>query len=143
PSPGVPARLVAGWLARAAEAVAVEQSHAHRPQTYAAREPTPTRERLTTIRGALTPVHPDAKTLLRARVTRLEDVDRYLARNSRSFHFASRLFPRTDAARVARVYAYCRITDDIADNPAAEMPAEDVLDAWTTLSRRAYDGSTT
>jgi len=80
---------------------------------------------------------------LLSRVPDLTDVDRYLAVNSRSFRFASRFFSRTEAARVARVYAYCRVTDDLVDRPVSGTRAEELLDTWIGLSRRAYDGHPT
>src|SRR5690606_27713659 len=54
-----------------------------------------------------------ATAVLRDRVPGLAAVDGYLAAHSRSFRFATRFFPADSAARVARVYAYCRCTDDL------------------------------
>jgi phytoene synthase len=67
----------------------------------------------------------------------------YLASNSRSFRFASRFFRPGDAERVARVYAYCRITDDLVDRPPEGSRAEELLETWLELSRRAYRGEST
>jgi phytoene synthase len=39
-----------------------------------------------------------------------------LARNGKSFNWAAKLFKREDADRIARLYAFCRYADDIADN---------------------------
>jgi phytoene synthase len=65
----------------------------------------------------------------------------YLASNSKSFRFASRFFPRPMEARIARVYAWCRFTDDIVDDPAvAPDKASAMLDEWMALSRSAYRG---
>jgi phytoene synthase len=71
------------------------------------------------------------------------DLGRYFAVNSRSFRFAARFFPPGEAERVARVYAWCRVTDDLVDGPGAAPDAEEVLDEWVHLSRRAYDGAPT
>jgi 15-cis-phytoene synthase len=78
---------------------------------------------------------------LLARVPDEAELPSYFARHSRSFSFATRFFSSEDSARVARVYAFCRCTDDLADEPGlsgAESAA--LLDEWLTLSRRAYAG---
>jgi 15-cis-phytoene synthase len=76
-----------------------------------------------------------------ARVPQEAEVHSYLARHSRSFSFATRFFSSEDGARVARVYAYCRCTDDLADEPGADpLTTSALLDEWLTLSRRAYQG---
>lgn len=112
--------LIDEWVARAHDAVACEAA-------------------------ALRPFADPAALLaiLRERVPVPERVDGYLATGSRSFRFASRLFSRADAERVARVYAYCRVTDDLVDNPPAGVDAEELLDLWMALSRHAYDGGDT
>jgi phytoene synthase len=68
-----------------------------------------------------------------------------MARNSRSFSFAARFFPPAVGERVARVYAWCRVTDDLVDRAEGEgeEALEAVLDEWAGLSRRAYDGGGT
>lgn len=76
-------------------------------------------------------------------VAELTALDSYMARNSRSFHFAAAFMRRAERDRTARVYAWCRFTDDLADatgNPAA---AEVQLDRWLECSRAAYDGQST
>jgi phytoene synthase len=80
---------------------------------------------------------------LRERVPSLGGVEGYLATNSRSFRFALRFFPPKDADRVARVYAYCRITDDLVDRPPEGRSGEELLDIWLELSRLAYSGRPT
>jgi 15-cis-phytoene synthase len=86
-----------------------------------------------------------AAAVVRGRVPVEAGLTGYFARHSRSFHFAARFFPAEERGRIARVYAYCRVTDDLADRPdaAAGVPAERVLEEWLRLSRRAYDGETT
>jgi phytoene synthase len=68
-----------------------------------------------------------------------------LPSHGRSFAFASRWFPAERRERVARVYAYCRFTDDIVDDAGSRTPAavERDLDEWRHLSRKAYDGHAT
>jgi 15-cis-phytoene synthase len=68
---------------------------------------------------------------------------RYLSANSRSFRFASRLLPSVERERIARVYAYCRVTDDLVDGPGESGSAEVLLGEWERLSRAAYGGSST
>jgi phytoene synthase len=79
---------------------------------------------------------PSARLL--ARVPADGDCERYFAVNSRSFRFAARFFPPGEWERVARVYAFCRVTDDLVDGGEAE--AEEMLDEWMHLARRAHDG---
>lgn len=66
----------------------------------------------------------------------------FLALHSRTFHLASRLFPAGPRSKIERLYAYCRVTDDLADGPGdvSMSERESWLTAWLDLSRRAYDG---
>lgn len=117
PSP-VLAALLDDWLGRARAAVAAQEAAAPRaPETGRASPSRALRERL-----------PEAASLAD-----------FFGRNSRSFQFAARLFPAEDRERVARVYAFCRVTDDLVDRPG-EGDAEAMLDEWVELSRRAYRG---
>jgi phytoene synthase len=70
----------------------------------------------------------------------LTDPARYLARHSRSFSFAASLMPRAARARVARVYAWCRYTDNLVDDDVGAEIATQRLDRWLTLARDAYEG---
>ena len=65
----------------------------------------------------------------------------YLGRHSRSFRFAAALLRGADRERVARVYAWCRFTDDLVDVRDVSMH-ETIrrLDAWLACSRAAYEG---
>ncbi len=87
----------------------------------------------------------EASRSLLQRVPPASEAGVYLGRHSRSFRFASRLFPRAERERVARVYAYCRVTDDLVDRPGAggAAVAEEMLEEWVELSRRAYGGEPT
>lgn len=70
----------------------------------------------------------------------------YFGRHARTFRFAARLFPREPAARVAGVYAYCRFTDDLVDDPsdgAGPDIVEERLAVWRELSHQAFHGSAT
>ena len=81
-----------------------------------------------------------ASETLRSRVPAATDVVGYFASNSKSFRFASRLFPPQELKLVADVYAWCRVTDDLVDRPRGSDPML-LLDEWMTFSQRAYDGS--
>lgn len=75
---------------------------------------------------------------------------RYFAHHSRSFSFASLLFP-PDARRLVReVYTFCRFTDDLVDEaarpnggrgPVARLHR--TLDAWEEICRAAHGGERT
>ena len=64
----------------------------------------------------------------------------YMARNSRSFHFAAAFMPRAERERIARVYAWCRFVDDLADATGDPIVAEARLDTWLECSHAAYRG---
>lgn len=77
------------------------------------------------------------------------DYSAFLSRNSVSFRFASRLLPAAEFATIVRVYAFCRLTDDMVDDPAPASagdrgalwpgPAE-TLSRWLELARAAHGG---
>ena len=121
PGDDVLAALLQKWLDGARVAVAREE---------AARRPAPVAMRTASAR-------------LLARVPSAAEWGSYFAVNSRSFRFAARFFPPGEWERVARVYAFCRVTDDLVDLPGAEADAEEMLDEWVHLSRRAWDGGAT
>lgn len=114
PAPGLLDPIIDGWLSRAARAVA----------TPPASQPGP----------------PAAAGVLRARAPEDAGTAVYMAGHSRSFRFASLLLPRAERERTARIYAYCRITDDLVDQPPAGCDPAELLDGWMDLSRRAYGG---
>ena len=65
----------------------------------------------------------------------------YMARHARSFRFAALLLRGAERDRVARVYAWCRFTDDLVDAAAGgDASAEANLDAWLACARGAYAG---
>ena len=65
----------------------------------------------------------------------------YMARHSRSFRFAATFMSRADRDRIARVYAWCRFVDDLADTPGDASLVESHLDAWMAWSQAAYRGA--
>jgi phytoene synthase len=64
----------------------------------------------------------------------------YLAKNSRSFRVAAALLRGPERERVARVYAWCRFTDDLVDRASLPVGAAEQLDRWMDRSRAAYIG---
>lgn len=70
----------------------------------------------------------------------------YFAHHAKTFRLAARLFPAAEAELVTGVYAFCRFTDDLVDDPQDGAPASrvrDRLDVWTDLAARAHGGDTT
>ena len=84
---------------------------------------------------------PDLPEPLRSDESGLDPAD-YLELHSRTFHLASRLFPAGPRSKIERLYAFCRVTDDLADGPGDAGPQErdGWLASWLTLARRSYDG---
>jgi 15-cis-phytoene synthase len=114
--------IAARWAARAETAVLAEERRV----------------------GAVTPAEASASVarVLRVRAPSPETALAVLAAGSRTFRFAARFFPAEVGARVARVYAYCRTTDDLADHEPGpgDPPPAALVDAWLERSRRAYGG---
>jgi phytoene synthase len=159
PGDVVVAQLAADWLRRAHDAVRREElAAAGRPPLVVAirfpdgdddapaGDPSPDpREAAAAPGEAPAVVRAEVARRIRKRVPAPSEWRGYFARNSRSFAFAARFFPADAAEKVARVYAYCRVTDDLVDRADGESAASlhDVLDEWVALSRRAYDGGAT
>ena len=61
--------------------------------------------------------------------------------NSRTFYMSSRLLPREMRAAARALYAFCRITDDIVDEPARDVSKESRLADLQNWRRRSLDGS--
>jgi phytoene synthase len=159
PADALVARLAADWLRRAHDAVRREElAAAERPPlTVAIRfpggdddapagDPSPDPREAAAAPGEQPAVvRAEALRRIRERVPAPAECRGYFARNSRSFAFAARFFPAGAAEKVARVYAYCRVTDDLVDRAEGEDAAslDAVLTEWVALSRRAYDGEAT
>lgn len=70
----------------------------------------------------------------------------YFGDHARTFSLAARLFPPREAALVSGLYAYCRFTDDLVDDPEDDPSPESLaqrLSVWRALSLAAYDGNAT
>ncbi len=76
----------------------------------------------------------------------LDACERLTAAHSRSFYFSSALLPREKRQAVRALYAFCRITDDLVDNPAGsdhEAGIRQQLEDWkreifTNLPRQSH-----
>jgi 15-cis-phytoene synthase len=124
PADALLASLLAGWLARARAGVEREE-----------RRFDPSSDRSDRL--------PSAHLL--SRIPAPAEVPAYLATNSKSFRFASRLFPSEERGMIERVYAFCRVTDDLADRSAGLSTADrvELLEEWHSLAEAAYDGRPT
>jgi len=70
----------------------------------------------------------------------------YFKTHARTFSFASALFPGAERLKVEALYAYCRFTDDLVDEPGEDLSPEVLgqrLDVWRDLSRSAFEGRST
>ncbi len=85
----------------------------------------------------------------REREELVEEAGKAIAKGSRSFSIASRLFDRGTRERSWLLYAWCRRCDDIADGQefggklTTEEDAENRIQAIRVLTRRALDGQPT
>ena len=70
----------------------------------------------------------------------LASPEEYLASHSRSFRFAASMMAKADRARIARVYAWCRYTDNLVDDDVGTELAERRLNLWLRCSWEAFDG---
>jgi phytoene synthase len=68
----------------------------------------------------------------------------FFAHHSRSFSFAARLLPAEFRPTVQAIYAFCRVTDDLVDEPDdAPLPPLHLLERWEALARAAQRGTRT
>jgi len=68
----------------------------------------------------------------------------FFQRNSRSFSYASRLFPRSERLIITEIYLFCRFTDNLADKGADSIAhAYEILNVWDQIAYSAYQGNTT
>jgi phytoene synthase len=69
------------------------------------------------------------------------DADHGMAAHARSFSFASALLSPGERRAVEEIYAFCRATDDLVDEPPGDAHPHALLDAWEAAARASYDGS--
>jgi phytoene synthase len=148
---GVIGEMIQGWVEQGREAIArevelrarsVPPAAASRPDRGGGAGDPPAGDTPERPGGETPPPDesPPVAPVLRVRVPALAAAEAFQAAHSRSFRFASRFFPAPERERVERVYAYCRVMDDLVDRPPHGASADDLLGEWVDLSRRAYDG---
>jgi phytoene/squalene synthetase/uncharacterized membrane protein len=85
---------------------------------------------------------PDPEEMDRALATVADRMWTFFRQHSRSFSFASNLFPRSDKRKVAQLYAFCRVTDDLADRQDLEGPVRrELLNRWREMVLRSFRGT--
>ena len=57
----------------------------------------------------------------------VEECRRIIREGSKSFYFASLMLPSQMRLSATALYAFCRVTDDVADQPEADLPAVERL----------------
>ena len=136
PGDSIVPELLAGWLSHATRAV--------RAQTTAG--PAGSRRDPVVIGRAEGPAAADE---VRRFALELGDESRwleYFGRHARTFRLATRLFPAEPARTVTGVYAFCRFTDDLVDEPRGNPGPDRVrarLEAWRALTEAAWEGDET
>lgn len=121
--------LVEGWVARAHDAVESLRGRAS-----------------ASVDAPLPPTAATVEGELRRRALEIGPPERwtaYFAEHSRTFRFAARLFPPAPTRDVTGVYAFCRFTDDLADEPDPSLSDDRRrarLARWKELARDAYGG---
>ncbi|HJK96789.1 MAG TPA: squalene/phytoene synthase family protein [Polyangiaceae bacterium LLY-WYZ-14_1] len=144
---GLLAAVVDGWVAMAREGLERQAAawRATKAASIAGTSPRPSPAAPATHRAA--PAGPSAEAVVVREARAVGGPSAwggYFGRHSKSFRFASRLFPGEARRSVEGVYAFCRFTDDLVDE--AEVPADEArarLEVWRDLSRAAYEGRST
>ena len=68
----------------------------------------------------------------------IEECRRIIKEGSKSFYFASLMLPAQVRVAATALYAFCRVSDDIADTPEATLKS---IDRLTERIRKAYLGN--
>lgn len=82
-------------------------------------------------------------TALDAAPADLAEVERIVKRAGTSFYRGMRVLPRDRRAAMYAIYAFCRIVDDVADEPAPLPHKLEGLAAWRARIDALYDGTAT
>lgn len=126
PSDGLLAEVVGPWVTRVQDAYSRERAGGEIPASDA-----PSRAAALVVQRARDVGGPD-------------EWGRYFGRHSRSFRFAARLFPATAMRSIEGVYAFCRFTDDLVDEPGlAPEEGRERVRAWRALAAEAWQGRST
>lgn len=70
----------------------------------------------------------------------LAEVERIVKRAGTSFYRGMKVLPPDRRAGMYAIYAFCRIVDDVADEPAPLPQKLEGLEAWRTRIARLYQG---
>ena len=67
-----------------------------------------------------------------------EACERITRIHSKSFFFSSQFLPPEKRQAIRALYAFCRVSDDIVDQPASQRNVAAALAAWVTLARAPH-----
>ncbi|MEX2470703.1 MAG: squalene/phytoene synthase family protein [Gemmatimonadota bacterium] len=140
PGDRVVGAIVDAWLARAVDAVELQAEHGS-DGPLVMRSP-----RRSSPPSAVTGTPEEEVRVQALALGGPERWPEYFGRHAKTFRLASRLFPADAAGVIAGVYAFCRFTDDLVDDPIDRAGPERVrqrLAAWRMLTEEAWAGHTT
>ena len=79
-------------------------------------------------------------TALGAAPSDLAEIETLVRRAGTSFYHGMKVLPRDRRAAIYAIYAFCRIVDDVADEPAPLRQKLEGLDAWRRRIAALFDG---
>ena len=72
----------------------------------------------------------------------LAEIETIVRRSGSSFYWGMRMLPPDRRAAVYSIYAFCRVVDDIADEPGALVAKREMLDGWRDRVSALLEGRT-
>jgi len=72
----------------------------------------------------------------------LAEIEALVRRSGSSFYWGMRMLPPDRRAAVYSIYAFCRVVDDIADEPGALVTKREMLDGWRDRVHALLEGRT-
>lgn len=72
----------------------------------------------------------------------LAEIESLVRRSGSSFYWGMRMLPPDRRAAVYSIYAFCRVVDDIADEPGALVAKREQLDGWRDRVNALLEGRT-
>lgn len=79
---------------------------------------------------------------LGARAQDLAEIELLVRRSGSSFYYGMRMLEPERRAAVYTIYAFCRVVDDIADEPGALVAKREMLDGWRERVHALLEGRT-
>lgn len=79
---------------------------------------------------------------LGARAQDIAEIEALVRRSGSSFYYGMRMLPPERRAAVYTIYAFCRVVDDIADEPGALVTKREMLDGWRERVHALLEGRT-